>query len=200
MVHNQTIEKTPRLARKLQRPIDMDKQRMTFEIDRRTVTEGDIVEITWSCEEADSVNLTIDNGYRNTNIPLELTGSKRFRLNRSRGKTHLSLAVIIKGKVYSKKIDVRVKPIPTVRAETVDSKGKPLSKMKIWWQNMLTKWHNFCVRTKMDISSLPEGKQVALRTLIILGIVLLLSAKWPNLVVFGFMAITIYLLVVLLRK
>ena len=178
----------------------MDKQRMTFEIDRRTVTEGDVVEITWSCEEADSVNLTIDNGYRNTNIPLELTGSKRFRLNRSRGKTHLSLAVIIKGKVYSKKIDVRVKPIPTVRAQTVDSKGKPLGKMKIWWQNMLTKWHNFCVRTKMDVSALPESKQVALRALVILGIVLLLCAKWPKLLMFGLVAIVGYLLVVLLKK
>ena len=42
----------------------MDKHRMIFNIDRRTVTEGDVVELTWQCDGAESVTLTIDNGYR----------------------------------------------------------------------------------------------------------------------------------------
>ena len=98
----------------------MDKHRMTFNIDRRTVTEGDVVELTWQCDGAESVTLTIDNGYRSTDIPLEISGTKRFRLNRSKGRTHLTIAVTMAGKVYRKKIDVRVKKMPTVRAETVD--------------------------------------------------------------------------------
>ena len=71
----------------------MDKHRMTFNIDRRTVTEGDVVELTWQCDGAESVTLTIDNGYRQTDIPLEISGTKRFRLNRSKGRTHLTIAV-----------------------------------------------------------------------------------------------------------
>ena len=48
---------------------------MTFDIDRRTVTEGDVVEVKWQCDEAESVKLTIDNGYRSTDIPLETSGN-----------------------------------------------------------------------------------------------------------------------------
>ena len=54
----------------------MNNQRMTFDIDRHTVTEGDVVEVKWQCAEAENVVLTLDNGFRSTDIPLENTGSK----------------------------------------------------------------------------------------------------------------------------
>ena len=40
----------------------MDK--MIFTADRTSLAEGDIIGITWDCSGADSVNLTIDNGYK----------------------------------------------------------------------------------------------------------------------------------------
>ena len=39
----------------------MNKTRMTFTADRHKVNEGEIVEINWSCDGADTVQLTIDN-------------------------------------------------------------------------------------------------------------------------------------------
>ena len=62
---------------------------MTFTTDRTTVTEGEIVEVRWDCPGAESVDLTIDNGYKTSVIPLEIGGSKRFRLHRSKGRTRL---------------------------------------------------------------------------------------------------------------
>ena len=132
---------------------------MIFNIDRRVVTEGDVVEVTWQCAEAESVMLTLDNGYRSTNISLENNGSKRFRLNRSKGKTHLTITVRIQGKEYHKRIDVRVKKIPTVRPETVDSQGRPVSKLKQIWQKWMTNCRNTFAKFKYALSTLPERKQ-----------------------------------------
>lgn len=178
----------------------MCNQRMTFDIDRRTVTEGDVVEVSWQCAEAESVNLTIDNGFRSTDIPLENSGSKRFRLNRSKGKTHLTITVSIGGKRYHKRINVRVKKIPTVRAETVDQQGKRLGWLRQWWQRMLTNWHNSRGRLKMGIQALPERKQLAAKLLLIMGVILLLSAIWPRVYGFALVILVAYLAFVLLRR
>ena len=63
------------------------EKRMTFEVDRTSVVEGDIVEITWDCSGADRVELKIDNGFKATVLPLETAGSKRFHHRRRKGRT-----------------------------------------------------------------------------------------------------------------
>lgn len=178
----------------------MDKQRMTFDIDRRKVTEGDVVEITWQCEGAEEVALTIDNGYRQTEIPLETTGAKRFRLNRSKGRTHLTLAVAIAGKTYRKRIDVAVKKMPTVRAETVDHWGRPVGWLRQWWQRALTKWHDTRAKLRLAMQALPERKQVAAKMLMVLAVVLIASAVWPRIYGFALTILALYLLYILIRR
>ena len=58
--------------------LDMDKNRMTFNIDQRTVNEGDVVELTWQCDGAESVTLTIDNGYRGLAEPVVATDADKM--------------------------------------------------------------------------------------------------------------------------
>lgn len=171
----------------------MDKERMIFEIDRRTVTEGDVVEVRWKCDAAEQVILTIDNGYRSTAVPLDPEGTKRFRLNRSKGRTHLTISVTIAGKVYRKKLDVRVKKMPTMRAETVDSRGRRQGRLKLWWQKQFAKY-----RQAMQV--LPERKQMAVKMLVILGAVLILSAIWPQVYRLALPLLVAYLGVILLRR
>jgi len=178
----------------------MNQHRMTFDIDRRTVTEGDVVEVNWQCVEAESVQLTIDNGFRSTDIPLETSGSKRFRLNRSKGKTHLTITVVIGGKSYHKRIDVRVKKMPTVRAETVDQQGKRLGWLRQWWQKRLTNWHDFRARMRQGMQALPERKQLAAKLLAIMGVILILSAIWPRMYSFGMMIMVAYLAYVMFKR
>ena len=177
---------------------------MTFDIDRRTVTEGDVVELTWQCDGAESVTLTLDNGYRSTDIPLEISGSKRFRLNRSKGRTHLTIAVTMGGKTDRKKIDVKVKKIPTVRAEIIDHRGHRVGWLRqwwqVWWQVMLTKWHDFRTKLRLAMQSLPERKQVAVKMLLILSAVFIISAIWPKAYGTALLLLSIYLVVVLLRR
>jgi hypothetical protein len=178
----------------------MNKTRMTFTADRHKVNEGEIVEINWSCDGADTVQLTIDNGLRSSSIPLPSEGSKRFRLNRSKGRTWLKLTVTIQGKEYSKKIGVRVKPMPTTRAETVDSQGRPQSGVARWWQRTLTNWHNWRARIRYAVQALPEGKQMALKVLAVLTLTLFIGAIWPRLAGIAILLPVIYLVVVLLRR
>lgn len=171
---------------------------MTFDIDRRSVTEGDIVEINWQCEGAESVTLTIDNGYRSTDIPLETNGSKRFRLNRSKGKTHLTLAVMIMGKRHEKKINVRVKPMPTTHAETLDQQGRSLSFVKRWWLQLQTRWHNSKLYHAYQI--LPETKQVIVKILLAVWLLIIVSSIWPRAAFISLGLLVIYLTYLLIRR
>lgn len=173
---------------------------MIFQVDHRTVTEGDVVEITWRCNDAESVLLTIDNGFKTTDIPLETSGTKRFRLNRSKGRTHLKLSVTVMGKSYSKTLAVKVKKIPTVKAEPVDSHGNPMSRLKLWWQNQLPKWRGAIAKFNMAIRALPEKKQLAIKMLSIISILLILSSIWPSIYHFVMFAIILYLMVILLKR
>ena len=79
-------------------------EKMIFTTDRTTLTEGEVIVINWNCLEAERVELRIDNGYKATVLPLELCGNKRFRLNRSKGRTSLTITARVNGKDYSKTI------------------------------------------------------------------------------------------------
>lgn len=178
----------------------MDKQRMTFEINRRTVTEGDIVEISWQCQGADSVMLTLDNGFRTSEIALDNSGTKRFRLNRSKGRTKLDLKVMLQGKEHHKVIKVKVKKMPTVKAETLDSNGRAQSWLTLQWQKVMTKWRELTAKFNIMLQALPLKKQLAAKVLMLIGVMLLISAIWPRFYSFALTLVAIYLIVVLARK
>lgn len=162
---------------------------MTFNVDRTTVTEGDVVEVRWDCSGAERVELKIDNGYKATVLPLEISGSKRFRLHRSKGRTSLTITAWKDGKHGSKTIKVRVTDIPTTRAETVDSQGKNISGFKQWWQ-----------QTVARAKGLPPDKRMALRVVLILAAVMLVSMIVPQLFLLGLTALIVYLLYVIWRR
>lgn len=165
------------------------EKRMTFDVDRTTVTEGDVVEVRWDCSGADRVELKIDNGYKASVLPLDITGTKRFRLNRSKGRTALTITAWKEGKHGSKTIKVRVKEMPTTHAETVDEKGRTMGSLRQWWQQQ-----------KPRLQALPADKRVAMRTLALLGVILLLSLLLPAFLGIGLIALMIYLCYILWKK
>jgi len=179
---------------------DMDKKQMTFMVDRGTVVEGEVVEVAWECQGAEKVELTIDNGLRSSVMPLEAAGTKRFRLNRSKGRTRLTLSATSLDKTYSKTLRVRVKKMPVIKAETLDHNGKPLNAVRHWWQQTIEKLRNLKAKEKLRMQQLPERKQVAVKGLAIIGIVMLLSLAWPRLYTLGMMVMMVYFAVVLMRK
>ena len=173
-------------------------ERMTFTTDKTVVTEGDIVEVRWDCPGADSTELTIDNGYKTTTLPLPLSGSKRFRLHRSKGRTRLIITATVGGKRYSQTRKVKVKEIPVTKAETVDHRGQRMSRWKQWMS--LPKWQSWRTRYRQGWQMLTPEKRLASRLLLILGGVLLVATFLPALLLLGLFGLSLYLMWIVMRR
>lgn len=167
---------------------------MTFTTDRTALDEGEIITVSWDCHEAERVELTIDNGYKATPIALDPAGSKRFRLNRSKGRTRLTVTAWVGGKSFSKTIKVKVREMPTTHAETVDERGRRVgaasglaAKLGTWWRRQRTAYS-----TRME--ALPPDKRLALRTVWFLCGAILLLPLLPVLGLLALAATAVYLL------
>lgn len=171
------------------------KPSLDFRIDKNTVIEGDIVYVQWSCPEAEQTQLIINNGFKATVIDVEPNGNKKFRLNRSKGRTKLSLSVSLNGKIYTKTIAVRVKKQKTINPEYVDGNNQHriFSGLKGKWQNLKTKF-------KYSWQYLPERKRLAYVVLSLLAILMLLSTFFPQILGIGVCVVAVYLLIVILKK
>lgn len=173
-------------------------ERMTFTADRTTVVEGDIVGVHWDCPGAERVELTIDNGYKSSVIALEAAGDKRFRLNRSKGRTRLTLTAYVAGKGYSKTVKVRVKEMPVTKAETVDQRGNPMGWLKRMWNK--PKWQAMMANYRQARQAMPKEKRLASRILTMLCVVVLMATFAPVLLMVGIFAVAAYLMWVLLKR
>ena len=170
------------------------KPQITFTTDTDTVTEGDVISIQWSCNPADSVRLIIDNGFKTNTIDVEASGIKRFRLNRSKGKTKLTIIALYNGKEASKTIKVKVKEMEVINAETVnDGRAYSGSHSMSWWK-----------KTKMKLLylwiTLPPTKKIVVIILNFLLVLLVMSLIFPRFLLFGLTMIIIYLTYFLLKK
>lgn len=175
--------------------------KMIFTTDRTSLAEGEVIEVRWDCTGAESVRLCIDNGYRSTELALETSGSKRFRLNRSKGKTLITIKAVVDGKEYTKTIKVKVTDIPVSRAEAVDEKGRKLGSVGEWWrQRVLPKWHSAKARWHGGRNAMGGEKKLAARILIILAVAMLLSPLMPVLLPLGLIVVVCYLAWVLLKR
>lgn len=170
------------------------KPQITFTTDTDTVTEGDVISIQWSCNPADSVRLIIDNGFKTNTIDVEASGIKRFRLNRSKGKTKLTIIALYNGKEASKTIKVKVKEMEVINAETVnDGRAYSGSHSMSWWK-----------KTKIKLlylwMTLPPTKKIVVIILNFLLVLLVMSLIFPRFLLFGLTMIIIYLTYFLLKK
>lgn len=166
---------------------------MIFTTDRTSLTEGEIIEITWDCHEAERVELTIDNGIKASVLPLDLVGVKRFRLNRSRGKTRLTITAWVAGRSYSKTIKIKVKSMPTTQTETVDDKGNTVSQGRQWIEKLGMRW-------RMSWQAMTPEKQLATKVLAVIAALTLVSVVLPAVLHIGLIAVVIWLVVVITRR
>lgn len=173
------------------------KPKIELSVDKTKVTEGDIVEVRWSCQPAETVKFTLDNGYKLNSIDVEPSGSKKFRLNRSKGKTHLVIMVTNAGKSYYKSVQVRVKKLKPTKAENVydytGAKGVRNNGLK-------NSWNNFKAKMKMAWGYMPDKKKLAFKLLGGLALVSIISMIWPKFMPIGVTILTIYLCYVIIKK
>ncbi len=182
------------------------KSNIIFSINKTTVTEGDVVELQWSCAEGATAQLTIDNGYKSATMNVESQGNKQFRLNRSKGKTKLTLTSTVDGKSVSKKIAVRVKKMKVEKAEVIGEDWKSRINRKRSQSKAVNRipfkdrWNMARSSFKYVWQAMPERKRLAYVILLILSLTMLLSLISPKFISFGIFALVAYLIVVIFKK
>ena len=172
-------------------------ERMTFTTDRKTVTEGEIVDAIRRKPGAVSLD-GIKRRVRQGMGRCQAGFCKRFRLHRSKGRTRLVLTAYVDGKGFSKVIRMKVKEMPVTKAETVDHQGRTMSRLRQWLN--MPKWQTFWRNYKMSRQALPKEKRLASRMLLMLGGAMLLGTFAPALLGVGMMAIAIYLIWVIYKR
>jgi len=171
---------------------------MKLKVDRHRITEGGIVEVRWDCSDLKAVSgttITINNGFRKSIIPVDSSGTKKFRLNRSEGATVISLSAEAGGKNVSRKQRITVRPLkePSKKYDsyTTVRKHPVLDFFKKMFDSL--SWN-----TKARWQSIPPQKRHAWIMLGILLICFILSLFWPDTAFYGLGLLTIYLIWTLL--
>lgn len=175
--------------------------KITFNIDKRQVQEGESVTVSWNCESPDMVTLTVVDGVKSVH-QLGDSGSKTIPATGNADKMVLTLRASIGGKTEEKSASVRVKR-KVVKAERVNStpygkkekKNPPLdfSKVKNWWRRTSGRY-------KTAWSYMPEDKKLATKILGMMLALMILTGFWPKLFSVGLLLIIGYLGWIVLRR
>ena len=104
----------------------------------------------------------------------------------------------VNGKRYSQTRKVKVKEIPVTKAETIDHRGRRMSKWKQWMS--LPKWQSWRMRFRQGWQMLTPEKRLASRLLLILGGVMLLAMLLPALLILGLFGLSLYLMWIVMRR
>ena len=120
------------------------KKQMTLSTDRKSVSEGEYIEIKWACDACpDSLYLAIDSECTQYSIAVSDSGSTRIPVPKSNGKMTVKLIGIISGKKVTESLEVRVKTAKQSKPKT------PLSvRMKMFGEKMKAKWYVFRANMK----------------------------------------------------
>ena len=120
------------------------KSKLSLSTDRKSASEGEYIEIRWSCDACpDSLYLSIDSGCSQYSIAVSDSGTTRIPVPRSNGKMTVKLIGVISGKKVTESIDVRVKV-----AKRAKSKAPLSSRMKMFGEKMKAKWYVFRANMK----------------------------------------------------
>ena len=141
---------------------------MTLSTDRKSVSEGEYIEIKWACDACpDSLYLAIDSERTQYSIAVSDSGSTRIPVPKSDGKMTVKLIGIISGKKVTESVEIRVKTAKQSKLKA------PLSvSMKMFGEKIKAKWYVF--RANMKYWWLSQKKwQKALW--------IMLLALWPGL-------------------
>ncbi|MCI2082384.1 MAG: hypothetical protein LKJ93_04265, partial [Bacteroidales bacterium] len=125
----------------------------------------------------------------------------------SKGKTILTLRVVENGKLKKKEISIKVKKEKPQKARPADNTGRrrngscgkscPLNN---FFAKAKSDFGNFFCRMKSVWNYLPDKKKLAYIVLGLIIVVMILASISPKLLIFGLMAIALYLFWIIFKK
>lgn len=138
---------------------------MRLNVSKRIIKAGEILEVTWDCEECTDPHLILQTGNRESVLSVPPSGTKRFRMKGSVGKHSVGLRCNLYGKekTTKKRILVYGKVKDTDEFEYVDrGDASPMSR---WNQGIQNWWASYT----------PEKKRLYILLLLLLAIHMLSS-------------------------
>ena len=120
------------------------KSKLNLSTDRKSASEGEYIEIRWSCEACpDSLYISIDSGCTKYNIAVSDSGTTRIPVPKSNGKMTVKLIGVISGKKVTESLDIRVTNVKTQKAKA------PLSsRVELFKEKIQAKWYVFRAQLK----------------------------------------------------
>ena len=112
------------------------KKQMALSTDRKSASEGEYIDIRWDCNACpDSLFLSVDSGYQQYSIAVADSASTRITMNRSKGKTIITLTGVISGKKVTESVEIRIRN----RKESRKAKAPISARMKALGEKMQAK-------------------------------------------------------------
>ena len=148
------------------------KKKMTLSTDRKSVSEGEYIEIRWSCDACpDSLYLSIDSGSTQYSIAVSDSGTTRIPVPKSNGKMTIKLIGVISGKKATESLDIRVKSVKSQKAKA------PLSsRLKLFKEKGQAKWYVFRAQLKYWWLSRKKWQKALWITLLALWLGMLIAS------------------------
>ena len=145
---------------------------MMLSTDRKSASEGEYIEIKWTCEACpDSLYLSIDSERTQYSIPVSDSGTTRIPVPKSNGKMIVKLIGVISGKKVTENVEIRVKSARQTKSKI------PLSdRMKMFGEKMKAKWYVFRANMKYWWLSRKKWQKALWIALLALWLGLLLSS------------------------
>ena len=125
------------------------KKKITLSTDRKSVSEGEYIEIRWTCGACpDSLYLAIDSERTQYSIAVSDSGTIRMPVPKSNGKMTVKLIGVISGKKVTESVDVRVKGAKRAKSNT------PLSsRMKMFGEKVLYRIKRAYARIRKELKT-----------------------------------------------
>jgi len=173
--------------------------RITLATDKKRISEGEYITVSWDCQNPDMVSLTVDDGGRSVH-QLGDSGSKVLQASGNADRMILTLRASVGGKIEEKSATVKVER-KVLKAEKVnrsprsgpDNRKFDLARIKDWWSRTTMQY-------KTAWNYLPEEKKLAVKVMGLLAATMLLTAISPKLLPIGLIGLVGYLGWVVMKR
>jgi len=172
--------------------------KISFHIDKKKVTEGEYVTVSWDCQNPDMVSLVVADGSKSVH-QLGDSGTKVIPASGNADQMVLTLRATIGGKLEEKSAKVKVKR-KVLKADKVsrgpknqNSKPFDFTRIKDWWTRTTAQY-------KTAWAYMPETKKLAVKVMGLIAAVMILSGISPKLLPLGLLAVAGYLSWIILKR
>ncbi|MBR1782751.1 MAG: hypothetical protein IJ753_04450 [Bacteroidales bacterium] len=175
--------------------------KLSFNIDKKQVTEHEHVTVSWDCENPEQVTLTVEDGTKSIH-QLPDSGSRVIEASGNADRMTLTLRAVIGGKTQEKSVTVKVKR-KVLKAEKVHGAPRGSSgSRKAWFDFSKVKgwWSRTIAGLKTSWTYMPENKKLATKILGLMCAVMLLTGFVPKLFPVGLIAIIGYLTWIIVKR